>query len=706
MTLKIGDKIEFKIKKTGEVIEAEVDKNYLHLSWHPNFYIFQQLNIINKMQFVKNVVWYEPLNWDFPVVKNLRDLEKVVGALKWQCRLKVIVNVKTQDEWQEMMDYYKPKNINLGCPLPNWEKTIVFINEKGFYSYCDLLFCLKNYWHYITFPQWQAEKEGNNGGNEEETIEKQLKVEMSFEEALKWIKEPYKTQVMENKGSGYTNKYLLKNFFGNSMVWSNTKEGGDYWVKIDSDVMEERNLTTYFAVPKGETETTVSTPTYWELKADYWKWGVKKIRKWLYEWNWMRYKSLKELHPVVHLTPFERGKNCQTLWIKSGDKAILLKNVNSYFKIGDEIVIVGIGSTIVNISDTEWNKRTHSLYSLAPIKQQTTQEETKKEQTTEDLQQEIERQASLLKEKDDIIKRERDKKARELEQKDTEVQAKIDEALKKWKEEEKKKLLTTTNKWVEWKKRGKAWDNIEIDDKNYNIIKHSFKVNMPLLLKWPSWTWKSSIVRALAEDEGVEVVQFNANSNTTVENLLGHKILVGWNMEFEDWPLTDAVRNWKIFQMDEINTTDTGVQFILNGLLEKNGKLSVQGNGNEVIKPHPNFRFYGTYNPWYLWTKAFTTSIMSRFVTIEVKPLDKNKEKALLLKKFPSLQKQIDYLVELEVYLRNKKDFSYDVSTRDLEQALMFAEHWFSTRDAIEATIINSCQLELDRKLILDYLNN
>lgn len=294
-----------------------------------------------------------------------------------------------------------------------------------------------------------------------------------------------------------------------------------------------------------------------------------------------------------------------------------------------------------------------------------------------------------------------------------------DDKFEEWKKEGEKKAKAAlmkkapTKKKKEW--RHKAWDDVIIEDNNYKTMQVCFDKKMPMLIKWPSWVGKSSMVRALCNEKGLEMYQFPFNGETTVEHLLWHKILVGQSkksddpMKFEYWPLAHAVKYGWIFLADEINTAPVEVQFILNGLLEnKNwelGSLTVQSNNWEVIKPHPNFRFYWTYNPWYLGTKTFGMSMMSRMVSIEVKHLDNDDEIALLTKKFPNNVAEIKLLVDIETQLRSSKNFNYDVSTRDIEQALMFIESWFSVKDAIDATIKNCCQLDVDLKTIGDIID-
>lgn len=283
----------------------------------------------------------------------------------------------------------------------------------------------------------------------------------------------------------------------------------------------------------------------------------------------------------------------------------------------------------------------------------------------------------------------------------------ITKALSEEVEKLKKKLTPPKPKKLS-SERWKAWDDIIISDKNYNLLQFSFKSKQPLLLRWPSWTGKSSMVRALWNDVGVNVVEFNFNGDTTVEHLLGHKILVNGTMSWEDWPLTDAVRNGKIFIWHELNASSPEIQFILNWLLELNQgqlwSLSVQWNNWEVIVPHKDFRFYWTYNPWYLGTKMFWTSIMSRFVGIDIPPLSIDEEKELLLRRYPKQIWAIDILVNLEHNLRAKKDFVYDISTRDILQCLLFIDWWFSIDDSVTTCIYNSIQLDIEKDLLMKEL--
>ena len=341
------------------------------------------------------------------------------------------------------------------------------------------------------------------------------------------------------------------------------------------------------------------------------------------------------------------------------------------------------------------NKKTMEIsadwasYSKAEVKELLKQENDRLSKLVEDYKGKITAKEKLIKTKEEEI---------EVRRKEVE---KVREEMKELKE------IKEVHKPIG---RSSLWDNVILSDLNYRKLQLSWQEKIPLLLEWPSGTGKSTIVRTLAEDNETPFVEFNFNGDTTVEHLLWHKVLVGVKsskespMAWEDWPLTDAVRNGKVFLAHELNASSPEIQFILNGLLElKNwelGNLTVQGNNWEVIKAHANFRFYGTYNRGYLWTKSFGTSIMSRFIWTRIDPLKKEEEASLLDNKYPWNKVAINLLVKLEEVLRGKKDFTYDISTRDIEQALLFIRNWFWYRDSIEATIEQSLQIDLEKKIL------
>jgi hypothetical protein len=100
----------------------------------------------------------------------------------------------------------------------------------------------------------------------------------------------------------------------------------------------------------------------------------------------------------------------------------------------------------------------------------------------------------------------------------------------------------------------------------------------------------------------------------------------------------------------------------------------------------------------------FGTSIMSRFVGIDIPPLSKEEEKLLLAGKYPEQMVAIEILSSLEEVLRAKKDFTYDISTRDLLQCLMFIDGGFSIEDAVTTCIYNSVQLDIEKTILNEEL--
>ena len=230
-----------------------------------------------------------------------------------------------------------------------------------------------------------------------------------------------------------------------------------------------------------------------------------------------------------------------------------------------------------------------------------------------------------------------------------------------------------------------------------------------MLFDWPSWCWKTTKAKALAWDN---LIVIDVTDNLTAEQLLWHFVYnADDKMVFMDWPLTDAVRNWKTVLLNEINTMPTGLSFIFNWITElvnwELGSLSVITNWWEIIKAHPDFRIIGTMNKGYLWTRDLWMSFLSRFISINMSPMDKEDEIALLSQRYPSVDiVQVTFLAELEAQLRNDKDFTYDISTRDLDLALILISNGLPLEVALNNKVFSNLILDLDREIYKRIFSN
>lgn len=243
------------------------------------------------------------------------------------------------------------------------------------------------------------------------------------------------------------------------------------------------------------------------------------------------------------------------------------------------------------------------------------------------------------------------------------------------------------------------WKDVKISESEYKLIKTAFDNKIPMLFKWPSWCGKTTKAKALAGDKLVVV---DCNDSLTNEDLLWNFILKWWETIFVDWLLTDAVRNWKTILLNEINSLPTWLTFLFNWLTElKNWKLwsiSVTNN-QEVVEAHPDFRIIWTLNKDYLWTRDFWMSFLSRFISVDMTPMSEEDEYELLSSRYPSINSSaIKFLVKLESSLREDINFTYDISTRDLDLVLILMQWWLSLEDALTNKVYSNLILDLDKQ--------
>jgi len=153
-------------------------------------------------------------------------------------------------------------------------------------------------------------------------------------------------------------------------------------------------------------------------------------------------------------------------------------------------------------------------------------------------------------------------------------------------------------------REGKEFDGVEMDyyiypentDKVTKLIEEGFNV----LLIGPAGAGKTELLeRIVVKKLGRKNLPFNMTEETTVDDFIGQISLreKGGAMEtvFSDGPLTQAMREGLVLQIDELDVAEQGILFVLQRVLE--GKdLIVSKNHGERVKPAPGFAVVATSN--------------------------------------------------------------------------------------------------------------
>jgi len=106
---------------------------------------------------------------------------------------------------------------------------------------------------------------------------------------------------------------------------------------------------------------------------------------------------------------------------------------------------------------------------------------------------------------------------------------------------------------------------------------------------------KSSLAEQVCCAGNLPLMYQSFHEDIKPDQLFGGKDLVDGNTVWVDGPVTKAYREGFVLLLDEIDGLPPEIQFCLYGILDRK-PLVLAENGNEVVKPHPNFRAIATGN--------------------------------------------------------------------------------------------------------------
>lgn len=218
---------------------------------------------------------------------------------------------------------------------------------------------------------------------------------------------------------------------------------------------------------------------------------------------------------------------------------------------------------------------------------------------------------------------------------------------------------------------------------------------MPVLLIGETGTGKTSLIRHLSSKTNNAFVRVNHNGGTTIEDIAGRWIIDGSGKTvWMDGILIECMKKGYWFLADEINAASAEVNFIYHSLLDDDGRVLLAEKGNEVVIPHPNFRFFGAMNPpaEYAGTKELNKALMSRFMVVSVDfPAPKTEQK-ILMDRTKVTQDVAERMVRFAGEIRvnhAKEQTRFVLSTRDLIMWGMLFNVYKKYQLSAEMSILN-----------------
>lgn len=234
-------------------------------------------------------------------------------------------------------------------------------------------------------------------------------------------------------------------------------------------------------------------------------------------------------------------------------------------------------------------------------------------------------------------------------------------------------------------------------DKAIEMIEIAAKADIPVLLVGETGTGKTTIVKHVAEKNKKTWTRFNLTGETTVDDFVGKFTLKNGETVWQDGILLQAMKDGHWLIVDEVNVALPEILFVLHSLLDDDKFVVVASNDGKVVRPHKEFRFFGTMNPVdeYAGTKDLNKAFKSRFgVILNIEYPDPITEVTIVAGKSGVETSVAASMVDVAQKIRElkaKEDIFYTCSTRDLIQ---WAKLSIVTdiRRAFESAILNKAE--------------
>ncbi|GHV46980.1 hypothetical protein FACS1894204_09690 [Synergistales bacterium] len=197
------------------------------------------------------------------------------------------------------------------------------------------------------------------------------------------------------------------------------------------------------------------------------------------------------------------------------------------------------------------------------------------------------------------------------------------------------------------------------------------------LFHGPSGTGKTISCKLVCQEIGLPIMEVINCTENLDEFVLGKFIPEEDKIIFKESYVTKAIRNGGAVVFEEINFAKPQYLAFLNSLLDDNGFVRLD-NG-EVVRRHPNFRFFATMNLGYFGTKELNQALYNRFnVVLELASLSDEAIAKMLTARVPECATKVDKLLGVYHKLKKKIDneeLNIVISPRNLENWARLAKY-------------------------------
>ena len=228
-----------------------------------------------------------------------------------------------------------------------------------------------------------------------------------------------------------------------------------------------------------------------------------------------------------------------------------------------------------------------------------------------------------------------------------------------------------------------------------------------LLLAGSKATGKNVLAENLAQAFGRPAWDVSFHVSMDAAGLIGMDTFENGRVTFRPGPVYLCAKYGGFGVLDEINMAKNEALAVLHAALDFRRAIDVPGYARMEV--HPAARFIGTMNYGYAGTRELNEALTSRFVVIQMPPIDEADLNRLLDKEFPTMEKKYrGQFVQLFLDLQKKCE-SAEISSKALDlrgmlDALRMIRCGVNAGTALSMGITNKAFDGYERGLICDVI--
>lgn len=225
---------------------------------------------------------------------------------------------------------------------------------------------------------------------------------------------------------------------------------------------------------------------------------------------------------------------------------------------------------------------------------------------------------------------------------------------------------------------------------NVKKINYFKEMGTPTYLRGGTSSGKSVLVRILCKMWGQKSASVAANPQLLPESVVGMPAMINGNIEFLPGPLTLAIRNGWVFDMEEFTRLPGDIQARFFAICDEGFRSYPIPELGVLDEPvHDDFYFIATGNPveaGYL-THELDRALIDRFAIIDLGNENMIDEPEVLVNLFGGDQSYTERMMNFASDLRGKENGATHITARQLIQASKAIAIGMPPLDAIEHLI-------------------